>query len=207
MVDDFEGVEISGLYDIASEGDAEKYNMDITMGGNFDDGRGNALLSVGYLDQDPVLQGDRSFGLFNVSSFSGNAGGSSNSVPSNIVFVGPNANVIGQINNAGTDIVPGVNSAAGPFNFNPFNLFQTPIERFNIFGSARYEVSEAVDFMEFYSHSSRYWEKYENLINFIINDDCFLLLVKYDFCSKKVYANSMVSITILFTSDRKSEKE
>lgn len=142
---DFAGVEANFSQQITEEGDGNVFRTDLTIGANFDDGRGNALLSVGYLDQDPVLQGDRPFGVFNVSSFSGNPGGSSNAVPSNIVFVGPNANVIGQINQAGTDIVPGVNSDAGPFNFNPFNLYQTPIERFNVFGQARYEISEAVE--------------------------------------------------------------
>lgn len=142
---DFAGVEANFSQQITEEGDGNVFRTDLTIGANFDDGRGNAVLSVGYLDQDPVLQGDRPFGVFNVSSFSGNAGGSSNAVPSNIVFVGPVSNVIGQINNEGTDIVPGVNSAAGPFNFNPFNLYQTPIERFNVFGSARYEISEAVE--------------------------------------------------------------
>ena len=142
---DFAGVEANFSQQITEEGDGNVFRTDLTIGANFDDGRGNAVLSVGYLDQDPVLQGDRSFGVFNVSSFSGNPGGSSNAVPSNIVFIGPAANVIGQINDAGTDIVPGVNSAAGPFNFNPFNLYQTPIERFNIFGQARYELSDAVE--------------------------------------------------------------
>ena len=42
MIDDFEGVEITALYDTTTEGDAEKYNFDITLGGNFDGGRGNA---------------------------------------------------------------------------------------------------------------------------------------------------------------------
>ncbi|GAB5487815.1 MAG: TonB-dependent receptor [Parasphingorhabdus sp.] len=142
---DFAGVEANFSQQITEEGDGNVFRTDLTIGANFDDGRGNAVLSVGYLDQDPVLQGDRSFGVFNVSSFSGNPGGSSNAVPSNIVFVGPNANVIGQVNQAGTDITPGVNSGAGPFNFNPFNLYQTPIERFNIFGQARYELSDAVE--------------------------------------------------------------
>lgn len=185
---DFAGVEANFSQQITEEGDGNIFRTDLTIGANFDDGRGNAVLSVGYLDQDPVLQGDRPFGVFNVSSFSGAAGGSSNAVPSNHVFVGPTdpasicdptlladpmdatlcplttgsiitanngvqqtftgfpfGTVIGQTTNDGTDISPGVNSAAGPFNFNPFNLYQTPIERFNVFGQARYEISDAVE--------------------------------------------------------------
>ena len=35
LVDDFEGMEITSLYDITSEGDAEKYNFDVTIGGKW----------------------------------------------------------------------------------------------------------------------------------------------------------------------------
>jgi len=150
---DFAGVQLDASTGVTEEGDGEFYRTELTIGANFDDGRGNAVLSLGYQDQKEVFQGDRDFSLFNVSSFTGNAGGSSNSVPANIVFTGPIdpatgepfGTVTGQINDAGTDIVPGVNSAAGPFNFNPFNIFQTPFERFNMYGSANYEISPAVE--------------------------------------------------------------
>ena len=32
-----------------------------------------------------------------------------------------------------------------PFNFNPFNVFQTPFERFSIYGAGRYEVSDDIE--------------------------------------------------------------
>lgn len=150
---DFAGAELNFTSTISEEGDAEGYRAEVTLGSNFDDGRGNAVLSLSYQEQGDVLQGDRSTGEFNVSSFSGNPGGSSNAVPANFVYTGPVdpatgapfGTVTGQINDAGTDIVPGVNSAAGPFNFNPFNYYQLPFERFNLFGSARYEISDAIE--------------------------------------------------------------
>ena len=168
---DFAGVEVNVSEQITEEGDGNVFRADLTIGANFDDGRGNAVLSVGYQDQDAVFQGDRSFSEFNVGSFNGRASGSSNAVPSNLVFISPTnpatvcsvaafpnvancpagttrngrsfgPNVIGQINSTGTDIT-GFN--VNPFNFNPFNIFQTPFERFNIFGSARYEINENVE--------------------------------------------------------------
>ncbi len=142
---DFAGIQADASTTITEEGDGEIYRTELTIGANFDDGRGNAVFSVGYQDQKAVFQGDREFSLFNVSSFSGNAGGSSNSVPANIVMSGPAGSVVGQINEAGTDISEGVNSAAGPFNFNPFNIFQTPFERYNMYGSANYEISPAIE--------------------------------------------------------------
>ncbi len=150
---DFAGFEATVNGTISEEGDAKGYRVETTWGANFDDGRGNAVFSLSYQDQGAVLQGDRFTGSDNVSSFSGNPGGSSNAVPANFVFTGPIdpatgspfGTVTGQINDAGTDIVPGVNSAAGPFNFNPTNYYQLPFERYSMYGSARYELSDAVE--------------------------------------------------------------
>jgi len=48
---------------------------------------------------------------------------------------------VGQLNpTTGT-----VETAANTFNFSPFNLFQTPLERYNMFAKANYEVSDAVE--------------------------------------------------------------
>ena len=142
---DFAGLEMNASAQVTEEGDGEVYRTDLTVGANFDDGRGNAVLSIGYQDQAAVFQGDRSFSEFNVGSFSGAASGSSNAVPAVIVAPdGPDADTLGvsgQLNEAGTDI----GAFDRPYNFNPSNIFQTPFERFNLFGQARYEVSDAVE--------------------------------------------------------------
>ena len=189
---DFAGVQLDTSAGITEEGDGETYRAELTIGANFDDGRGNAVFSVGYQDQSAVFQGDRPFSEFNVSSFSGNPGGSSNAVPANIVFTSPvdpltvcdatlftdaadcplisgslfrdgqqqtfaglgfTNGIAAQINDAGTDIIsndPTNQLDNGefnptPFNFNPFNIFQTPFERFNMFGQANYEISPAIE--------------------------------------------------------------
>ncbi len=138
---DFAGLEGTLSNQITEQGDGNVFRAELTIGANFDDGRGNAVFSVGYQEQDAVFQGDRDFSEFNVSSFTGNAGGSSNSVPA--TFVGPIPGGFGQLNADGTDILNGVFDR--PFNFNPFNIFQTPFERYNMYGSARYEVSDALE--------------------------------------------------------------
>jgi outer membrane receptor protein involved in Fe transport len=66
MVDDFEGVEIGGLYDVTTEGDAEKYTFDITLGGNFDSGKGNAVVYASYTKREALFQGDRDFSAFSL---------------------------------------------------------------------------------------------------------------------------------------------
>lgn len=134
---DFAGVELNLSEQLTEQGDGNVFRGDLTIGANFDDGRGNVVLSVGYQDQDAVFQGDRSFSEFNIGSFTGDAGGSSNSVPANLR--GP---VSAQINADGTGLDP---ASSNLFNFNPFNIFQTPFERYNLFSQGRYEVSDAVE--------------------------------------------------------------
>ncbi|WP_417622823.1 TonB-dependent receptor domain-containing protein [Parasphingorhabdus sp.] len=154
---DFAGVEMNVSEQITEEGDGNVFRTDLTIGANFDDGRGNVVLSVGYQDQDAVYQGDRSFGEFNISSYTGEAGGSSNAIPA--VIVGPIPGGFGQIAPDGQTVLSGVFDR--PFNFNPFNIFQTPFERFNIFGSGRYEINENV---ELYSQAAFSKQTVETII-------------------------------------------
>ena len=188
---DFAGVEVTGGAQITEKGDGQTFRIDATVGGNFDDGRGNAVLSIGYQQADPIFQGDRDFSFEQISSFSGGASGSGTSIPSRFSgtrpLVGGAPSTLQELLVAGysttvnpnhdpskpIDLVLGVNTpflpilrdaggvanggvrqvnAAGQavptfqtFNFNPFNVFQTPFERFNIFAQANYEISDAVE--------------------------------------------------------------
>ena len=136
---DFTGLELSVTEGITDEGDGETFRADLTIGGNFDDGRGNAVLSVGYSNRTQVLQGARPFGAVNIDSEDASEGGSATSIPPGVFFGG----FFGQVNpdfdsiNAG-----GIDS---PFNFNPFNLFQLPLEQYRIYGQANYEVTEGIE--------------------------------------------------------------
>ncbi|MFH7168798.1 hypothetical protein, partial [Klebsiella pneumoniae] len=73
---DFSGLDASVSNQITERGDGSYFRGDITIGANFDDGRGNAVFSVGYQQSDPVYQGDRDYSINNVNSFSGALGGS-----------------------------------------------------------------------------------------------------------------------------------
>jgi outer membrane receptor protein involved in Fe transport len=59
--DDYEGFEISGQYGTSEEGDANTRQIQAVVGGNFDDGRGNATFAVEFNRQDGLLQADRPF--------------------------------------------------------------------------------------------------------------------------------------------------
>lgn len=134
----FSGMELQAGTQITEKGDGFAYRADLTLGANFDDGRGNAVLNIGYQNADPIYQGDRDISVFGISSTSGRASGSSfTSVPTTISFDSGDF----QVNPAGTGLVAFYQG----FNFNPYNIFVTPFKRFNIYGAARYEVSDAVE--------------------------------------------------------------
>jgi outer membrane receptor protein involved in Fe transport len=169
---DFAGVDISASNQITQKGDGNYFRADITTGVNFDDGRGNAVLSLGYQNSAAVYQGARDFSNFLIDSFSGTAGGSGTTFPSR--FTGTRPFIDGAINttpafeqtgvtadgtpilgevdggaaNGGTRQINDAGAAVGTyrfFNFNPYNIFQTPFKRYNIFAQANYQVSDAVE--------------------------------------------------------------
>jgi len=128
---DFEGVEAAVTYGITERGDGERVRGDLTIGANFDDGRGNAVLSIGYQETDDVLQANRL--ISQAATFGGQVLGSGTSVPTRFNGI--------QVDPTGQTLVPTYNT----FNYAPFNYFQTPLERYNIFGSANYEVTPGIE--------------------------------------------------------------
>jgi outer membrane receptor protein involved in Fe transport len=152
----FSGLEIQASEQITERGDGNIFRVDATIGANFDDGRGNAVFSIGYQEADPVYQGARAFSRYNISALNRAVSGSGTSVPSTFSGVNPTgtactsattcAPVQGsrQVNGTGTAF-NATTAQSVPFNFNPYNVFQTPFERFNIFGQANYEVTDGVE--------------------------------------------------------------
>ncbi|WP_194954844.1 TonB-dependent receptor domain-containing protein [Sphingopyxis solisilvae] len=151
---DFAGLEVTASEQITERGDGNIFRVDATIGANFDDGRGNAVLSIGYQQADPVYQGARSFSLDTLDSYSNTFFGSGTSVPSRFSGTRPIDPVTGlpstdpAVANGGVRQINAAGQAVGTFatyNFNPFNIFQTPFERFNIYGQGNYEVSDAIE--------------------------------------------------------------
>lgn len=144
MRDNFEGVEINANYGISDRSDVERRRLEATIGGNFADGRGNAVLSVGYTLTEALRQGDRPFGLVSRSSVTGAAAGSGTTVPSafNTPATGPN----GPLGNRQINPTTGVlETPVSLFNFNPDNYYQGPIDRYQVFAQANYEINRHFD--------------------------------------------------------------
>jgi iron complex outermembrane recepter protein len=135
---DFSGMELQVSDGITQRGDGNYLRGDLTIGANFDDNRGNAVISLGYQEADPVFQGgDRPFSdLALASSSPGSlaAAGSSTTTPTAFDVAGFGRTQVGP---NGT-IVPFFQ----PFNFNPFNVFQTPFQRYNLYSAGHYDISD-----------------------------------------------------------------
>ena len=137
---DFAGMELAVSDQITQRGDGNTIRGDLTLGANFDDGRGNAVMSLGYIESDPVYQGgDRPDSQFSIDSRD----------PTNLALAGsstttPSAFDIGggrkrqQISPDGT----GIQNFYQPFNFNPYNVFQVPFKRYNLFTAAHYDITD-----------------------------------------------------------------
>ena len=186
---DFAGIDLNLGEQITEEGDGNYFRGDLTLGANFDDGRGNAVVSLGYQESDAVYQGDRDFSFNQISSYTGGPAGSGTAFPSRFSGTRP---LVGGVPNTMTAFVTtgatlpnpnfdptkpvsatnpqtlpviatnsaGVNnfgvrqinadgtatqSLYAPFNFNPYNIFQTPFKHYNIFAQAQYEASDNVE--------------------------------------------------------------
>lgn len=173
MKDDFQGVEIGGQIGMTEVGDSETYLTNITVGGNFDDGRGNAVLYAGYSNEGAAFKGDHfteqgsarldsiSLGLLtgNDEDFFTREAPFFSSFPpqgrystDNFTFTyGENGN--GALRNcfstnggtAPASCGAAAGTAIGPdgFNRSDFRYLAVPIERFMVAGSAHYEIAPA----------------------------------------------------------------
>ena len=157
LKDDFEGMEANVGYNITEKGDAETLNASMTMGANFDSGRGNATVNMSYTDRSALFQGDRDFS--NIAFFDdGNGGlepGGSSGVPGTSIFAGGlgtfSPDSFGIIFNQDGSIRPFETSGQVNdfYNYAPVNFLQLPQERFTISTSANYEINEKAEvFME-----------------------------------------------------------
>lgn len=151
LKDDFEGVEINAGFESTEQGDAEIYNTDLTIGGNFADGKGNVVLNMSYTQREELFQGDRDFAqtaLFDTADNTGLEPGGSSGVPQLAIFNGgfdafaPNSNgvIFGQDGSIREFVTGGDNNDF--YNYAPVNYIQLPQERHQITALGHYEVSE-----------------------------------------------------------------
>ncbi|WP_034898939.1 TonB-dependent receptor plug domain-containing protein, partial [Paraglaciecola psychrophila] len=164
MKKNFEGVELQYNHAVTGDNDGQKDNISLTLGSNSADGKGNIALSVSWMNRDQVLLGDRPLGLLGIDSETGaglnefSAGlppvpgpagcdgpnvvdfvlgsGSTTAIPTKFALVGY-APANGQFRNDGS-----IGADCSRFNFNPFNFYQTPAERYSATAIGHYEIND-----------------------------------------------------------------
>ena len=61
MKKNFEGFAIDSTYRVTDKGDGTEWGTDLTFGGSFADGRGNAVFNASYFNRDAIYKGARKF--------------------------------------------------------------------------------------------------------------------------------------------------
>lgn len=139
----FSGVEASVSYGITEQGDAARVKADFTMGLNAPDNAGNLVLAVGRTKTDPLTQGERDYGFYQINSATGGRDGSGTAVPP--LWVG----IPGLSGNRVIDSTTGLlraATAADNWNFNPANYYETPLERTQFTAMGNYRLNDNVEF-------------------------------------------------------------
>lgn len=145
---DFEGVELNSSYEISDEADGARFGTDLTIGGNFADGRGNVVAHVGYYKRKSVFAGQRAFTTNSLSDLGNGtlAPGGSSGIPELRARI---AGLPGALGLTGTDVRFDTNgnaiqysSPANLYNFGPVNYLQVPQERYIGYMRGTYEINE-----------------------------------------------------------------
>jgi iron complex outermembrane receptor protein len=139
--DDFSGLEFNAGSGITQRGDGATNHIDATFGLNTDDGKGNVVISLGYLRANAVSQGNRSVSSQVLDSFSGQFSGSGTTFPARINVAGAGLGTL-QINPTSGALVPTYQL----YNYFPDDVFQTPYSRYNLFAEGHYTLNSHITF-------------------------------------------------------------
>ncbi|MCY4181490.1 MAG: TonB-dependent receptor [Gammaproteobacteria bacterium] len=157
--DDFQGVEANYQFGESGEGDAGMEKYDLTIGGNFADGRGNAVLSASYTKRDQIFFADRDYSAISLFESGGTLvpGGSSNIPGTRVSF---NSAGLSRLNGLPFDpatacpgTIGGVRFGEGGavmpfcdpedrFNFAPLNYLLRPLERNQISAIGHFDLRD-----------------------------------------------------------------
>ncbi|UJX24788.1 TonB-dependent receptor domain-containing protein [Pseudoalteromonas sp. CF6-2] len=163
LKEDFQGVDLDLKHSQTGDNDGDKNSIALTIGSNLEDDKGNVVLSLGWSQRDQILLGDRPLGLLGIETATGanyeqflngeppvpapadcsgpnsvESGGSTTAFPTRFAIVGAGTTGSGQFRNDGT-LQPDTCSV---FNFNPYNFYQTPSERYSATAIAKYNLTD-----------------------------------------------------------------
>jgi outer membrane receptor protein involved in Fe transport len=170
LKDDFEGVQLDISDQLSAAGwDANIFNVALTAGGNFADGKGNAIMALSYTNRDALFQGERDFSRFTLQEVvpgTFNNGGSGSPLGGQFIELGtgsfaasgfypcvsaPGATCSGNVTFrvfGGDATLPAGRRFTNPadqYNYAPTNYLQLPQERYSIYAGASYEISDNIE--------------------------------------------------------------
>ncbi len=150
----FEGFNFRIRTEMPEAGGEENFSASMTLGSNFADDKGNAMVSFSYFDREPLFSRERDFALVptevrsngqlgpDFSSFP--AGGRFELIESDGSRVGSSSTSRGVLTDGLVFSRPFVEDVHG-FNFNDFQTITTPITRYNFSTKLNYRLTDAVD--------------------------------------------------------------
>jgi len=126
--------------------DGDAFEATVVMGVNSGDGNGNFTAYAGYRNVDPVLQADRDYSVcaFGAAGDEFSCSGSSTNGPNpNFLNVGPYdyGDGSGWFRQVGGEFIDR-DFTSDTFNFNPYNYFQRPDERYTFGAFGHYKVND-----------------------------------------------------------------
>jgi len=149
MKDDFEGVELDGQYGISDKGDMDEVTLSATVGGNFADDRGNAVVHFAYNKEDGLFSRERGIN----DTFYSRAGEGTLFDPANSSYP-PQGRFLGadwtyDTNNnlvdlTGRDGGPTWDGATYGFNRSAFRRIAVPTKRMLFTAMGHYDVNDYI---------------------------------------------------------------
>ncbi|WP_255500619.1 TonB-dependent receptor domain-containing protein [Caulobacter sp. 17J80-11] len=168
--DDFEGIQVDAQYGQTSRGDGETQSVSVTMGGNFADDRGNAVLSLGYSNRGEIFNAARPFSSVSGASATTPLGSTifdATNLPSQAAVTaaiagGKPGDTFGFNNDGSVFTYKNRNGFVSPggidydgfaqpgatynpnfaYNTGALNYLAMPLTRYNVFASGTYEVNK-----------------------------------------------------------------
>ena len=122
--------------------DGNVHNLSLLIGGNFDDGRGNATAYATYWKIDPVIQGDRIYSACSLNNNPADGCSGSSTIPQGrITDFGTSGGFDFVVAGTGDDRMF-INRTGELYNFGALNYYQRPDERVTLGVLAHYDLKE-----------------------------------------------------------------
>jgi len=168
--EDFEGVQFDAQYGVTDRSDGATESYSVTVGGDIADGRGNAVLSLGRSTREFIYNREREFSAISGPSGTSPLGSTvfdSNNLPSQAFVNGYFGATVARTGSFGFNDSGSIFSYSGTRNFEspggidfdgfntpggnwayntgPLNYLQLPLDRWNAYASANYELNAGAE--------------------------------------------------------------